>query len=64
MSKQPETCPACGEREGVPLVWGLPGPDEFERDDVSFGGCFLPPDPPTTSCRACGHEWGSQRLLP
>lgn len=64
MSKQPLTCPACGEPEGVPIAWGMLGPDEFEREDVAFGGCVLPPDPPTTRCRACGHEWGSRSVMP
>ena len=64
MTKQPEQCPACGEREGVRIVWGMPGPDGFDRNDVIFGGCVRPLDPPTTRCRACGHEWGTRELLP
>jgi hypothetical protein len=63
MTKQPEQCPACGEREGVRIVWGLPVPDELDRTDVTFGGCTLPPDPPTTRCRACGHDWGRRPVL-
>ena len=64
MTKQPEQCPACGEREGVRIVWGMPGPDGFDRTDVTFGGCVRPLDPPTTRCRACGHEWGTRAPLP
>src|SRR3954467_10530202 len=55
-------CPRCGREESVPLVWGLPGPDLMdlaERGLVALGGCMLPGEAPSFSCRACGLEWGS-----
>ena len=60
MSKLPEACPACAEPEGVSIAWGAP--DEFERTDEGLGGCRLQPDPPTTRCRACGHQRGAERF--
>jgi hypothetical protein len=64
MNHQPETCPACGEHEGVRIVWGLPGPGGVDWAYVTFGGCVRPLDARTTQCRACGHEWGTRDPLP
>jgi hypothetical protein len=54
------TCPECGERAGVPIVWGLVPPDEMDRTDVWFGGCAVPVERFDTGCRECGHTWRSQ----
>ncbi|MQA35977.1 hypothetical protein [Modestobacter roseus] len=55
-------CPSCGREESIPLLWGMPGPEDFEladRELVALGGCMLGPDEPTLACRACGMQWGS-----
>jgi hypothetical protein len=50
------TCPRCGSRDVVRVVYGLPTPELFEAADegrVILGGC----DPfrwPTHACRSCG----------
>ena len=51
-------CPECGEPAGLPILWGLPHPD----DDGSRG-CRVrrvrrcPLTRSTTSARSCGHRW-------
>ena len=57
MVRQKQTCPGCGEPAGVRIAWGLPHPDDIDRQDVAFGGCVVPADPPTRACQACGHRW-------
>lgn len=57
-----KVCPSCGREDSIPLVWGMPGPEDFElaeRGLVALGGCMLGPDEPTLVCRACGAHWGS-----
>lgn len=53
-------CPACRERAGVPIVYGMPTvkmAEAVERGDwdVVLGGCSV--EPVTAHCRACGHQW-------
>ena len=55
------SCPECGERAGLPILWGLPHPDAMDREDVVFGGCVVPADPPSHVCQSCGHRWASKR---
>ena len=55
-------CPSCGQEDSIPLVWGLPGPADFElaeRGLSALGGCVVTPDEPMLVCRACGAHWGS-----
>jgi hypothetical protein len=59
------TCPACGAREVVPIVYGYPGREllaDAEAGRVVLGGCILRAGSPTRSCNACGHQWGRLRL--
>jgi len=62
------TCPACGERSGVPIFWGYPSPDSMDsllkavkRGEVELGGCLVTGDDPDTACAACGHRWHKGR---
>ena len=57
MSEQKQACPECGERTGVPIVWGLVTEDVFDDPGVAIGGCVVDLDPSTHRCRSCGHEW-------
>jgi len=55
-------CPSCGLRHGVPILYGLPGPDAADaqqRGEVVLGGCIVAPDQPDRACTACGHQWKS-----
>jgi len=41
-------CPRCGELGAVPVIYGLPSGDLFERaerGEVILGGCFMGDDP-------------------
>jgi hypothetical protein len=56
------TCPRCGERDAVPIVYGLPGTDLGEasdRGDVVLGGCCVSDDLPIWHCNACDHDFGT-----
>ncbi|MGY1840249.1 MULTISPECIES: hypothetical protein [unclassified Modestobacter] len=56
-----KSCPSCGREDSVPLVWGLPGPGDFELAEqglIALGGCMLGPDEPVLTCRSCGLNWG------
>lgn len=48
-----EHCPQCGETL-LPIMWGLPASDP--GPGVILGGCCVPFDEPTHSCKACGWE--------
>ena len=53
------TCPACGEGDARPIIWGMPSPELMDAVqagliDVVLGGCCVTDDDPTHACRACG----------
>ncbi len=54
-------CPACGAAAALPIVYGLPVADAYERlaDHVVFAGCCLPYDAPQFSCSRCSTTWGT-----
>lgn len=50
------TCPRCGSRERVPIVYGLPGPGlegRAARREVSLGGCVTYGNDPKWACANC-----------
>lgn len=54
------TCPACRQRAGVPIVWGMPTSEDFEAVeagdwDVVLGGCCV--EDVTAACLVCDHRW-------
>lgn len=60
-------CPQCNERLGMPIAYGMPGPDlidSAERGEVVLGGGCIDPESPTHRCKACGHEWITERATP
>ena len=67
-SSWPTVCPACGSPMRIPVVWGMPGPEDFERAEAgefALGGCCVPPDFGMVDywvCRACGHQYPVHRL--
>lgn len=52
-----KTCAACGTTL-VPIVYGYPGPDLFEKEEqgeVLLGGCVIDDDAPAFGCpNTCG----------
>ncbi|MGX5656598.1 hypothetical protein ACWKWC_17615 [Geodermatophilus nigrescens] len=61
MSRRAPRCPACPDSpRGVPLVVGLPSPEDLaaaERGEVVLGGCVLMPGPEAEwACPVCGRE--------
>lgn len=62
MTTEPATtipCPRCGAL-GLPIVYGLPGPDLFEaaeRGEVALGGCELSFDNPLWRCSSGECRW-------
>lgn len=54
-------CPACKQRRGVVISFGMPGPDlieQVERGEAVLGGCSLPlVGDPERQCLDCGHQW-------
>ena len=60
-------CPACGSRENVRIVYGMPSPDLFEAvqaGTVALGGCIMGEDDPNRVCRACGASfWPDGRYV-
>jgi hypothetical protein len=60
MAKQTESkCPVCGW-DTIPIVYGLPGANDFERTDIILGGCIVEETNPNLACSNCdwsGQEW-------
>lgn len=53
-------CPACKEKRGIDISYGMPGPDlieQVERSDAVLGGCMQEIGAPDRQCLACGHQW-------
>lgn len=57
-------CPACAQKTGVDILYGLPAPAAFEaaeRGEVVLGGCCIDLEGPERACTSCGHEWRIKR---
>lgn len=53
----------CAKREGVPLIFGFPHGEDFERQErgeVILAGCVVDSDS-DMQCRSCGFQWSSVR---
>lgn len=56
-------CPACGKKEGVPLVWGDPDEATWKasrRGEIVLAGCAIEPigdAVPDYACLDCSHRW-------
>jgi hypothetical protein len=51
-------CPSCGSKEIIPIVYGLPSPEDFERaarGEIELGGCCIVPV--NRRCRSCNYMW-------
>lgn len=53
-------CGRCGAGDVVPVIVGMPSPDEYAREaagQVEFAGCIIGEDTPDWACQVCGHHW-------
>lgn len=60
-------CPACGEKAGVNIKYGMPSHEAFEaseREEVALGGCVIGDNDPERRCLKCEHEWRIKRRKP
>ncbi|PRZ49221.1 hypothetical protein BX589_126130 [Paraburkholderia fungorum] len=58
-----QACPACAKCEGVPLIFGFPHGEDFERQErgeVILAGCVVDSDS-DMQCRSCDFQWSSLR---
>ena len=53
-------CPKCKSENIIPIVWGYPTQELLDDDEagrvISYGD-LIPPNPPDSHCKSCGHEW-------
>ena len=64
MSVRKYICPACKQKTGVEILYGMPTEMAFEmagRNELVLGGCCLPIDGPERECTDCGHQWRIKR---
>lgn len=53
-------CPACGSRDIVAVVYGLPSPElhrQNQEGQILLAGCLVPPVPDAWACRSCERRW-------
>lgn len=56
-STAPRACPRCAAELVIPVVWGKPSPDDFDRaekGEFALGGCCVPGDLGKATYWACG----------
>jgi hypothetical protein len=58
---EPDACPACGSRDVVHVVFGLPADPDLLPSWVRLGGCVVDGTPHDRHCEACGHAWTAPR---
>lgn len=53
-------CPSCGAAAALPIVYGMPAYDFYERlqGKVVFAGCCTSDSDPLYRCAACSATWG------
>jgi len=57
-------CPACKQKTGVDILYGMPTPEAIELAEnnlLVLGGCCIDLDGPERRCTSCGHEWRIKR---
>ena len=54
-------CPYCGSPNYIPIVYGFPTSEAFEKADrgelILAGCCIFEENPPTHSCKNCHREY-------
>ncbi len=64
MSTRKYRCPACKQKTGVEILYGMPSYEAFkmaERNEIALGGCCIDLEGPERKCTSCGHEWRIKR---
>ena len=54
-------CPKCGSNNTVPIVYGMPPYELFEKEEIHeviLGGCIVHDDSPSWHCKDCENYWG------
>jgi len=57
-------CPACRQKHGVDILYGMPTELAFDmaaRGEVVLGGCCIDLGGPERECTSCGHQWRIKR---
>ena len=53
-------CPHCGSSNFIPIIYGEPSPELFEKaekGEILLGGCEIPPDKDNYQCKDCGNYY-------
>lgn len=53
-------CPACRQKTGVDILYGMPDTEAQQmagRGEIVLGGCCIDLAGPERQCTACGHQW-------
>ena len=57
------TCPKCGQKAAVKIVYGFPSDELFQKAEqgkIALGGCAEEIDAPDRQCLNCGHNWSKK----
>jgi hypothetical protein len=57
--RKPRTCPACGSADVVPILYGMPTAEMFEKAEaglIALGGCCVSLDGPCWRCVSCNTD--------
>ena len=60
MEKNQDKCPKCGSKEYIPIVYGYPSYEAFEkseRGEIVLGGCCVGPDSKRHICKKCNENY-------
>ena len=66
MTTRKYICPACKQKTGVEILYGLPVfemHEAAERGEIVLGGCCWSPESPERACTSCGHKWRIKRKV-
>ena len=58
--KQEKKCPSCGSTEIIPICYGKPSYEGFQksqRGEIILGGCIMRPNAPHNVCKECNKRW-------
>ena len=64
MKPRKYVCPACKQKSGVNILYGMPsheGVEMAERGEIALGGCCIDLEGPERKCVLCGNEWRIKR---
>lgn len=59
-------CPKCSSKNAIPIEYGLPGSDMFNKakeGKVKLGGCCVDEGSPEFYCQDCKYEWDKVEVV-